>query len=434
MRALLSYIYRHLKFFEELLTSISVALLFLTVMYIWMNFPLNFILEETCAKGTAAIVNFVGIKDDLPYHMDDVLFIDVSESSILVKDSLGTHAIADRSKLDTLFQLFRQHGSTKRLIVCDLYFDRPSAQDSSLQAAMAGFPNLISAVNTSADQGIIPNVFSAGTSGVSGFRVTKEPFLIFSNSLRKFSLTDRNCMKTLPLLMYERLHPHKDPVLCRWNALNIGEEWYLNTILINPLLEQDIPKAVYEDQVVPIQQLISSVKQQKQNGLNALWKKKFVMIGDFQGDLHKTTFGSKTGPLILFDVFLSLQMKENRISSWWMLLALTYFTLLLYKRFYHVNFFRKYGRMLNEGTRFIGFRRPLRFNWLLFYVFVLLSAILFRVYMEVVAGLVFFNLLVLMRVYIKTRRIRWQRLARDHEKVNVKSILSFLFKKPGFKH
>lgn len=404
------------------------------MMYLWMNYPLNFILEETCAKGTASIVNFIGVKNDLPYKMDDVLFIDVSQSSTLVRDSIGTHAIADRSKLDTLFQQIHQYGNTKRLIVCDLYFDRHSAQDSSLQASMAGFPNLISAVNTNAEQGLIPNVIRAGAIGVSGFRTVKEPFLIFSNSLRKFSLTDRNCMKTLPLLMYERLHKSKTPTLCMWNALNIGDEWYLNTILINPLLEQNIAKAVYEDQVIPIQLLISAVKKNNQNGIQALRKKKFVLIGDFQGDVHKTTFGSKAGPLILFDVFLSLEQKENRISSWWMLLALTYFTLLMYKRFYHVNLFRKYGRWLNKWTRFIGFRRPMRFNWLLFYVFVLFSAILFRVYMEVISGLVFFHLLILIRVYIKTRRIRWRQMEREGEKVNVKSVLYFLFKKPGFKH
>lgn len=414
-----------------MLNALSVAVVLITAMYLWMNGPFNFILEETFMKGTLLVDKIFVDKSDLPYQIDDVLFIDVAQSKSIVRDSTGTHVMADRARLDTLFQLIHQHGNANQIIVCDLYFDYPSPQDSALQVSMGKVNNLLSEVKTNREQDITPNVIRAGTSGTSGFTNLKEPFLIFSNSLLKFRLTDKNCVKTLPLLIYEKIH--HESISCERNALHIGNDWFFNTILIK---EQLALKAnnVFMDEVRPIQRLLNAVKANQPEYIAELRDKKFIVIGDFREDVHKTTLGDKPGPLIIFDVFLSLQKKENKIGTLWLALSVVFLTVHIYKKFYHVNLFIRYNRWLNQQIKFLGFKRPIKFNWLLFYLYVLGSAILFKVYLEVVAGILFFIALAWLRIYVKTRIFKWKRLQDSGARLNLPVLISFIFKKPGFKN
>lgn len=432
MRAVLSFVYRNIKFFEGLLTSVSAALLILCAVFLCMNSPYNFILEETFARGTSLAEDIFKSDNELAYNIDDILFIDVSGSNALLEQGRGNQVIADRSKLDTLFQILRQPVNQKQVVVCDLYFDVSSAQDSSLQATMSAIPNLISTVKTGWSRDITPNVIRAGATGVSGFRNLKEPFLLFSNSLLKFSLTDPNCIKSVPLLIYEKVNGQGSA--CFGDALHMGTDWYFNTVLIKEQLSREVAKAVYEDQVIPIQRLIDEAKARGIPYLNALGKKKFIMIGNFEKDIHKTTFGDRPGPLVLFDIFLSLQQRENRISTLWLITAICFFTFLCYKKFYHVHLFGGYTRWIDDRMKVLGFKRPLDFNWLIMYGFVLFSAVFFKVYLEYIAALVFFYVFAWSRIYVKTRRIRWMQLRKNGVEMGPGTLFSLLFRKPGFKH
>lgn len=430
MRPLLSFISKHLKFFGELLNSLTVALLLLTAMYCWANLPLNFIMEETFTKATVKIADFFNRGDELPYGMDDVMFIDVAHSSAIVDDENGTHVMADREKLDTLLQLLHKNTSPEQIVVCDMFFDIASAKDWKLQNSMSAFPNLLSTVRTNWFGEITPNVFRAGTSGTIGFRPPRIPFMIFSNSMVKFHLTDNNCVKTIPVLMYERVnHLH---AACLGDALQIGNDWFFNTILINEELGRDIPKAVYEDQVMTIQYVIKSAKENPGNFAAQLQKKKFIMIGDFDNDVHHTTFGDKPSTMVLFDIFLSLQQKENVISTGWLLLTVTFLTLLIYNRFYHINYLKKYTIWLDEFTTVLGFKALPAIDWILFYLLILCSATFFHVYMEAVAGLLFLGAFAWLRIYLKARYVKLIQFKRSGRRWSARALFTFLFIKPGF--
>jgi hypothetical protein len=431
LRSFLSLVYRRLNLFEELLNSLSAALLLLAAMYCWMNFPMNFIGEETFAKVTVKIGDLFEPRKSLPYDISDVMFIDVSRSNAIVIDNYGTHVIADRAKLDTLFQLLHRNINPDQIIVCDLYFDISSAQDSSLQASMEGFPNLLSTVKTNWHGDITPNVLKAGTSATTGFQRIRSPFLIFSNSLYKFHLTDEKNIKTLPLLMYERVN--NTSTSCWGNALKINNDWYFNTVQINEQLGRTVTKAVYEDQVIPIQQVISAAKQNQNDEVAQLRYKKFIVIGDFEEDVHQTTFGQKPGPMIIFDVFLSLQQKENMISAGWLLLAVGFLTLLFFRRFYRPYFFRGYATLLTERFAIPAFKLPVEFDLLLFYLFVLCSAIFFRVYMEAIAGLLFLSIFIRARGYLKNRFMDILKFHRSGGILSARILISLLFRKQGFR-
>ena len=430
MRSLLSTIYKHLRFFEELLNSLSVAVLLLVAMYFWSNLPLNFIMEETFTRATVKIADALSRRPPLPYNMDDVLFINVSRSSAIVEDAEGTHVIDDRAKLDTLLQLLRTNTNPEQIVVCDLYFDVTSPLDWKLQTSMSHFPNLLSAVKTNWFVDITPNVLRAGASGTTGFRPPRTPFMIFSNSMVKFHLTDENCVKTIPVLMYERVN--KLQSACLGDALQIGDNWFFNTILINEELGRGIPKAVYEDQVVTIQQVITGVKQNQNNFASMLQRRKFIMIGNFDKDRHHTTFGDKPGTMVLFDIFLSLQQKENTISAGWLLLTLTFLTLLIYNRFYHFNFLKKYTIWLDERTTVLGFKALPAIDWILFYLMILCSAVFFHVYMEAISGLLFLGTIAWTRIYMKARYVKLQQFRRSGRRWSARALFTFLFIKPGF--
>lgn len=432
LRSFLSVIYKHLRFFEELLNSLSVAVVLLVIMYFWSNLPLNFIMEETFTKFTVKVADKLDRRPSAPYGMDDVMFINVSHSSAIVDDPEGTHVIADRRKLDTLMQVLHRYSSPEQIIVCDLYFDIPSANDYKLQSSMSQLPNLLSAVKTNWYGEITPNILRAGTSGTTGFRPPRVPFMIFSNSMVKFHLTDRNCVKTIPVQMYERVNKQK--ASCLGDALQIGGDWFFNTILINEELSRGIPKAVYEDQVVTIQNVINGVRENNEEYVSHLKKSKFIMIGSYDTDIHHTTFGDKPGTMILFDIFLSLQQKENAITAGWLLLTVTFLTMLIYNRYYHFNFLKKYTIWLDEKTTVLGFKALPAIDWILFYLMILCSAVFFHVYLEAVAGIFFLAVFAWTRIYMKARYVKLQQFKRSGRRWSARALFSFLFIKPGFKN
>lgn len=400
-------------------------------MYCWSNLPLNFIMEETLTKATVKVTDFFNRQDEQPYGMKDVMFIDVSRSSAIVTDQLGTHVMADREKLDTLFRLLHQHKNPEQIIVCDLYFDVTASKDWQLQTSMAGLPNLLSTVKTDWFGEITPNVLRAGTSGTTGFKPLHTPFMIFSNSMFKFHFTDDHCVKTIPVLMYERLN--NIHAACLGDALKLGDDWFFNTILINEELGRGIPKAVYEDQVIPIQSVLNGAGAKNSELLSQLQQKKFIMIGDYEADLQHTTFGDKPRTMILFDIFLSLQQKENMISTGWLIMTLTFLTLLIYNRFYHFNVFRKYSLWLDEHTTVLGFKALPAIDWLLFYLLILCSGIFFHVYMEAIAGLLFLGFIAWARIYAKARYVKLLQFKRSGRRWSARALFAFVFTKPGFK-
>jgi hypothetical protein len=430
LRPLLSTLYKYLRFFEELLNSLTVAVLLLTAMYFWSNLPLNFIMEETFTKATVKIADVFGRETPAPYGMDNVMFINVGHSNAIVDDNEGTHVIADRAKLDTLMQLLHKYTNPNQIIVCDLYFDITSDQDWKLQSSMEGFPNLLSTVNTNWFGDISPNVLRAGASGTTGFRPPRTPFMIFSNSMVKFHLTDKDCVKTIPVLMYERLNNlHAS---CLGDALKIGDDWFFNTILINEELGRGIPKAVYEDQVLNIQKVIRQEQENRPDFISQLKRRQFIMIGDFEKDHQHTTFGDKPATMIIFDIFLSLQQKENMISLGWLILTVSFLTLLIYNRFYHINFIRKYTLWLDEHTTVLGFKALPAIDWILYYLLVLCSAVFYHVYMEAVAGILFLAAIAWLRIYMKARYVKLLQFKRSGRRWSARALFTFLFIKPGF--
>jgi hypothetical protein len=135
---------------------------------------------------------------------------------------------------------------------------------------------------------------------------------------------------------------------------------------------------------------------------------------------------------VLFDIFLSLQQKENVISTGWLLLTVTFLTLLIYNRFYHINYLKKYTIWLDEFTTVLGFKALPAIDWILFYLLILCSATFFHVYMEAVAGLLFLGAFAWLRIYLKARYVKLIQFKRSGRRWSARALFTFLFIKPGF--
>jgi len=445
LRPFFSFIYKHLRLFEQLLNSLTVSLLLLAVLYGWMNLSFSFIFEKEVAKLTAKITHiflsekkqpyslseknqpYTFSEKNQPYTLKDAMYIDVAQSLTLVQDKFGPHVIPDRAKLDTLFQLLYNYTDTGKIIICDLYFDVRSDQDSALELSMSRFPHLLSTVKTNSLQEIAPNVIRAGKSATSGFHSQREPFLIFSNALFKFNLTDKNCIQTLPLLIYQQVNHHG--IFCLGNTLHIGNEWYLNTVLINERLGLNVTKAEYEDQVIPIAQVINDLKGKTGSYRHALGRKKFILIGNFQEDLHKTIFGERPGPMIIFDLYISLEQKHNMISTAWLLSAVLFLSILIFNDLYPIAILKHYVNWLSKKSRLLGLKRVPDFDWLIFYLFVIASDIFFKVHLEAVADIVFLYLSTWAWKYFRTRYNKLLQLHRMGKRVGARTVFYYLFKK-----
>ena len=427
MRTFFSFIYKHLRLFEQLLNSLTLSLLLLALLYGWMNRPFSFIFEKEVAKLTAKVTHIFLSEKNKSYTLKDALFIDVAQSLTLVQDKFGPHIIPDRAKLDTLFQLLYNYTDTGKIIICDLYFDVRSDQDGALELSMSRFPHLLSTVKTNSLQEITPNAIKAGKSATSGFLSPGEPFLIFSNDLFKFNLTDKNCIQTLPLLIYEQVN--HTGIFCLGNTLHIGNEWYLNTVLINKRHGLPVNKAVYEDQVIPIARIINDLKGKSGSYHNALRQKKFIVIGNFQEDTYKTIFGGKPGPIIIYDLYISLEQNDNMISTAWLLFAVLFLSTLIFNDCYPIAISQYYVNWFGKKLRLLGLKRVPDCDWLIFYLFVIASDIFFRVYLEPVAGVVFLYILTWGWKYFRTRYNKLLQLHRMGKRIGARTIFYYLFKK-----
>lgn len=60
------------------------------------------------------------------------------------------------------------------------------------------------------------------------------------------------------------------------------------------------------------------------------FKNKIVIIGNFQEDIHTTTIGKMSGPVILANLYLSLINNHHIISAGWVIILLIVFSVLSY--------------------------------------------------------------------------------------------------------
>lgn len=249
---------------------------------------------------------------------DSVVFIDVSKDIALVDDTLyngnvqglgnAKISITDRAKLAKLFHLLNQHKGAYRYVLCDIQFSLPSADDSMLKAEIEAADNVIVTSYLDGNRHMLP-LFNTNSGIVNYFYNGKKSFV-------KIPFLYGDSLKSLPVKMWEDLTGAE--VKLRRGVTYINGSLAFNNI---------IPEFFYRNydlssryKVFPLYRILMNESQ-----FNKFLKDKYIVIGNFVEDIHDTYQGSMPGPLILFNVFLTLREFDNSISIYWIIMLLTFY-------------------------------------------------------------------------------------------------------------
>ncbi|SHM13915.1 hypothetical protein [Mucilaginibacter sp. OK098] len=399
----------------RLFISICYSVILFTCLLIWNYSGLHLALNESFFK-IVHLINAVTLRDEaLPFDKTQLLFVDVSERLEVIENSNSSanYAISDRKALIKLFKLLKNNCVPDSCyIICDLYFNKKSQSDSELEKAIKEFPHFFSALLDD-DGKTVPNILRAGVAAPSGIDITSGSLLDFSSNELSYRPVSQSNAYTLPLVLFESYNERH--IVPRGFYYQSNNAYYLNTIEICPYIDRDaLLEPSYEGYTTQnnisgnrnidyfkIDALLTDVSDSR--SLKKLSRKKLIVIGDFKNDLHKTMAENMPGPLVIFNVFIALQMERNKITLFNILLMLSFFTSVIYIEIYLKNNkrLRPYHRWLRSMNG--RFAIEVSVSILLIWIASFLNYFLFNSSLDVVVG----TILVTAIAYIHKRSTKY---------------------------
>ena len=253
-------------------------------------------------------------------HYDKQLVMEHSEDDQQVPK--GIVPVTDREKL---FRLLRYLKNTNnyRYILMDIFLDKAVIQpaDSSLYQLIASMPRI--GISSPPEHPLAENKLDSKAGRVQyGTTIWENDFVKYS-----FIVNDE---KSLPLKMYEELSGHT----LRKTGPLYWDGWHLvrsNAILTYSFIEDD---DVRDNRMYLGLSLVGdSVNSAEYISLlsdSEFAKDKYVLIGDFEDDVHNTFIGEMSGTAINFNAFLSLLAGCHHISLFTLFFIFVLFWALVY--------------------------------------------------------------------------------------------------------
>jgi len=293
--------------------------------------------EKELIKNTTWLKEKVLGKDKPP--KDDFLFVNIAFNKELIDKldvdglPIGNQAITDRNKLAKLFSILNKKPDNQKFILCDVLFIDDSPNDTLLAAEIQKFPNIVIPYV----QNITPKF--AVNQGLVEYTAVGDFFV-------KYKLQLDDSLKSLPLVMYEKLHQ---------TTMQEGNWFYSldnQTVFNNFILNLRITKGDLLDtnKIYPVISL-SELLQLSDNDVLAQTKNRIVVIGDFsdiKNDYHKTVVGPMPGALILLNAYLALTKRDNKVPFLLSPVLLLGFFLVSLLVFYPVNVFEKFSSLITS--------------------------------------------------------------------------------------
>jgi len=333
-----------------------------TISLAWISLDFNLEIEEDLVKWTSIIKQNTWLTSF--YHdnnsVQDYCFIDISGTKKAIENEFGQgkKVITDRAMLDSLFKTLQDNDAQFSYIICDVYFEVDSDDDSAFEATLRRIPNAIFPYQFDGDSvrlPVIPNI----PVGYSGYYSSSGIGL--KDSFMKYTLIEKDTMVSIPLRVLSNL---RNQTIRR----SMGFVWLdgipqLNTIIPDMKIH---PRKLYADngfsRIISLEDIL--IMRNESDMIRTLVKDKIIVIGDFEGDLHETIYGKMPGPLVLVNI-LEYIKDRNLFQD---LLAILFITatyaLLSYAILFYVqrpgSFYEKvreisYPLIGSVGSRLIGF-------------------------------------------------------------------------------
>lgn len=316
----------------------AIVLIFLT--FFWLK--QTYLLEDEILliRATSFAKKLIFTEKKPP--LGRFLFVNVSWDKQLIEklDDLGfpvgNQAITNREKLTNFFKIINKKKGAPEFIICDIFFKDPSPYDSLLEKEISGMDNILVSYHKHNEDDLkdLPDYpIIKGAVGLADYEHSA-----WDDLCLKFKLVQGDSLKTLPLLMYEKLHktPLKEGTLFYY----LGESPALNSFIIDyQIRSYDLFGNERLNLVNSVQNLYPLVNLGEllllpDEAILEQIKNRIVVIGDFEDrDIKETLYGEMPGSLILLNTFLCLENKENLISKSFIVFLFLGFFLISYKCF-----------------------------------------------------------------------------------------------------
>jgi hypothetical protein len=252
----------------------------------------------------AIILKRVVLDHDRPE--EKFVFINTSFSNQLIDKTdeygfpIGNQVITDRAQLANILGVLNRTNVHKQLIV-DVFFELESPDDSLLKEEIDGLERLRFAAVLD-DQGEYQAPIYGQPHGLVTVETLDDIFL-------KYRLIWNDSLKVLPLLLHETQMGETHRKV--GSFLRSPSEWSMDVYI------PDIRISQYDVTVDRLHPLVDlpDLLYLEESDIAEMVNGKVVVIGDFLGnDNFETLTGQIAGPLLLANIYLSLQEGDHRLT------------------------------------------------------------------------------------------------------------------------
>ncbi len=332
MKVKFSDIKTYLHKYRILLISIFHSFFLLLLGYVWLGMAYTFGDEAFLIKWTLLIKKEILSIDPKP-SPDEILFINTSQCKVdleIFEDPLSVNPqkvqVTDREQLIQLLKLIEPYQNEIQLVVLDLLFDLPTKNDSLLQTELYKLGNkVVGASHMPDEKTMLKPVFDLPYA-LATYRSAAGMYF-------KYPVIYKG-QKTLPTYIYENISGHK--IEKKGLFFRDGKKYSLKAPITdfkirmtdfrmgNNLKESNF--ALHH-----LETLTAIGSSMEPEDIRKLFAGKLIFIGDFDNDVHKTSFGTMPGLLIVCNAYLTLLNHDNIMSFSWLLLMIAGFSWISYR-------------------------------------------------------------------------------------------------------
>jgi len=381
------------SFFRRGKLHIYSLLLFIST-FVWMALPYNTGPDMAIQKRVGAVRMF--LPDSHKPAPEEMIFIDVSKSRYLVplnEDSTENDVIVNRKYLTELFIQLTANKNQIKYVLCDVHFDIPTPDDSALIQSISGLKDKFLGIDVYTGDGLSKNL--------AGVHSATASFYLQQGAVYKIPYFGNYGDTLVPF----KIHTDLDKGKVRKNFLFTwfpGKGIAFNNQINNyPLRSSDFTAGKYIK--IGLGELISVLKLSPEVFEQYL-QNRYLLIGDFENDVHNTYLNAQPGTLILFNAYWHLHQNRQILSVWYLII--------LYIFLYWIVWLQAGKRSRNiKFTLKIKYFEPFEFpvNILsisfLLLIFSYLSSLLFNVNISIFHLIIIFSTVDLI-AFIWGKRIR----------------------------
>ena len=245
----------------------------------------------------------------------DFVFINVGKDLELVKDEEGgDNVITDRNKLGSFLKILVD-SNRHRFLLCDIVFDLPSPNDSLFRQYILGL-----------QRAVFPKHFgdSAPITSLFPLPLAVADFHTNTGKFNKFRLVYHDTDQTIPVTLHEQLQKVK--YTKKYGNLFCNGKLCLQTISPKYYIRS---YQLTDSKTYPFFNLGELlVLSNEPSFYKSFLENKFIVIGNFNTDIHDTPVGKMPGTLVLLNTYLNLFFSRQLISVWWVITFFSIFFLI----------------------------------------------------------------------------------------------------------